>query len=165
MSREFSRKVIHVDDDPAILRIVEHVLARRGYSVISVSDSNLALDALQTHGAKLVILDLDMPGKNGLELLEEIKEIDGSIQVLMLTGLVSMDTILRATRLGAEECQFKPIEDFEELGKAVDRAYDKMLRWWKTFREWKKRQKALSLPQFQDLPSSYLNEASGPNLD
>lgn len=135
---------MHVDDDPAILRIVERLLSKRGYNVISVSDPNVAIETMQAHSIKLVITDLDMPGKSGLELLQEIKDIDGSIQVLMLTGMVSMSTILKATRLGAEECQFKPIEDYEEIGNAADRAYEKMLRWWRTLREWKARQKAFS---------------------
>ncbi len=64
----------------------------------------------------------------------------------MLTGMVSMATICRATQLGAEECQFKPIANFEEIGNAADRAYEKMLRWWRTFREWKERNSAASKP-------------------
>ncbi len=142
MSTNPERKIIHVDDDPAILRIVASVLAKRGYNVISVSDPNQAIEKLKETSARLVILDIDMPDKSGLSLLEEIKAIDGSIQVIMLTGLVSMATILRVTQLGAEECQFKPIADFDELGNAADRAYEKMLRWWRTFREWKVRNTA-----------------------
>jgi DNA-binding NtrC family response regulator len=86
-----------------------------------------------------VILDIDMPEKSGLSLLEDIKAVDGSIQVIMLTGMVSMATIFRATQLGAEECLFKPISDLNEIGDAADRAYEKMLRWWRTLREWKLR--------------------------
>ena len=111
MKTIFEKKILHVDDDPAILRIVERVLAKRGYSVTSISDPNLAMKTLKDMSARLVILDIDMPEKNGLELLREIKKLDGCIQVIMLTGMVSMGTILRATRLGAEECIFKPIED------------------------------------------------------
>ncbi len=85
-----------------------------------------------------------MPEKSGLSILEEIKMIDGSIQVIMLTGMVSMATIRRATQLGAEECLFKPIYDLNELGNAADRAYEKMLRWWRTLREWKSRNSGTS---------------------
>lgn len=145
MSGNLERIILHVDDDPAILRIVSKVLAKRGYNVISLSDPTVAINKLKETSVRLVILDIDMPEKSGLALLEEIKAIDGSIQVFMLTGMVSMSTILRATQLGAEECQFKPIADFDELGNAADRAYEKMLRWWRTFREWKERNNASSM--------------------
>lgn len=154
MSANLDRKILHVDDDPAILRIVSRVLGKRGYNVVSVSDPNRAIETLKETSARLVILDIDMPNMCGLSLLEKIKAVDGSIQVLMLTGMVSMATILRATQLGAEECQFKPITDFDELGNAADRAYEKMLRWWRTFREWKERNNASSkLPDITELMS------------
>ncbi len=146
MSANLERKILHVDDDPAILKLVSKILSKRGYNVVSVSDPNLAIEALRNSSARLAILDIDMPGKDGLSLLEEIKKIDGSIQVFMLTGMVSMATICRATQLGAEECQFKPIANFEEIGNAADRAYEKMLRWWRTFREWKERNNAACKP-------------------
>jgi DNA-binding NtrC family response regulator len=139
MNKSQDRKILHVDDDPAILRIVASTLSKRGYSVISVSDPKLAIASLKEASTRVVILDIDMPEKNGLSLLEEIKAIDGSIQVIMLTGMVSMATILRATQLGAEECHFKPISDLDELGDAADRAYEKMLRWWRVLREWRLR--------------------------
>jgi len=142
MSKEFERIILHVDDDPAILRIVETVLSKRGFNVISVSDPELAIQKLRESSARLVLLDIDMPGKSGLTLLREIKKVDGTIQVFMLTGMVSMATILRATRLGADECLFKPIENFDELADAAERAYDRTMRWWRTLRDWKSRKKA-----------------------
>lgn len=142
MSKEFDRIILHVDDDSVILRLVQAVLSKRGFTVISVSDPELAIQKLQESSARLVLLDIDMPGRSGLTLLREIKKLDGTIQVFMLTGMVSMATILRATRLGADECLFKPIENFEELGDAAERAYDRTMRWWRTLREWKSRKKA-----------------------
>lgn len=139
MSNNHDRKILHVDDDPSILRIVSSVLSNRGYTVVSVSDPSQAIPTLIQTSTRLVILDIDMPEKSGLSLLEEIKAVDGSIQVIMLTGMVSMATIFRATQLGAEECLFKPISDLNEIGDAADRAYEKMLRWWRTLREWKLR--------------------------
>lgn len=159
MQTNLDRKILHVDDDPAILQLVSKVLSHRGYHVISISDPNLAIEALKKSSARLVILDIDMPEKNGLSLLEEMKAIDRSIQIFMLTGMVSMATICRATQLGAEECLFKPIADFEELGNAADRAYEKMLRWWRTFREWKERNNAsCKLPTSLD-PTPPLNSS------
>ena len=166
MSINQDRKILHVDDDPAITRIVSSVLSYKGYSVISLNDPNLAIQSLTQTGARIVILDIDMPEMSGLSLLEEIKSIDGSIQVIMLTGMVSMATIFRATQLGAEECLFKPISDLNELGEAVDRAYEKMLRWWRTLREWKLRNgTASSISHLLATHSHFpLSEFSGESL-
>jgi DNA-binding NtrC family response regulator len=163
MSNNQDRKILHVDDDPAILRIVSGVLSKRGYSVVSISDPTQAILSLTQTSTRLVILDIDMPEKNGLSLLEEIKAIDGSIQVIMLTGMVSMATIFRATQLGAEECLFKPIYDLNEIGDAADRAYEKMLRWWRTLREWKIRNGiASSVSQLLGATSYFpLSDSSG----
>ncbi len=166
MSNHQDRKILHVDDDPAILRIASNVLSKRGYSVVSISDPTLAIYSLTQTGTRLVILDIDMPVKSGLSLLEEIKSIDGSIQVIMLTGMVSMATIFRVTQLGAEECLFKPISDLNELGDAADRAYEKMLRWWRTLREWKLRNgMASGVSQFLAANSYFpLSESSTQSL-
>jgi DNA-binding NtrC family response regulator len=137
-SRE--RTLFHVDDDPSILRLVNHTLTNRGYKVCSINDPDAVLPMLRQSLARLVLLDLDMPKKDGLTLLREIKQFDGSIQVIVVTGYASMNTIVQATCLGAEECIFKPITDLSELGEAVDRTYEKMLRWWRLLRDWTDRQ-------------------------
>lgn len=143
------RMLFHVDDDPAILRLVNHGLTKRGYRVCSISDPEDVLPMLRQSLARLVLIDLDMPKKDGLTLLREIKQFDGSIQVIVVTGFASLSTIVQATCLGAEECVFKPIVNFDELGDAVDRTYEKMLRWWRLLRNWTERQEkagALAMP-------------------
>jgi DNA-binding NtrC family response regulator len=137
------RTLFHVDDDPSILRLVNHALSNRGYKVCSISDPETVLPMLRQSLARLVLIDLDMPKKDGLTLLREIKQFDGSIQVIVVTGYASMNTIVQATCLGAEECIFKPITDLNELGEAVDRTYEKMLRWWRLLRNWTERQEKM----------------------
>jgi DNA-binding NtrC family response regulator len=121
--------VLHVDDDPAILNIVRASLQKRGYP-------RNALGVLAACGARVVLLDIDMPGKDGLSLLSEIKNRDGGIQVVMLTGMVSMGTILQATGLGAQHCVFKPVHDMNRVGDAVDRCFANIENWWTALREW-----------------------------
>ncbi len=77
----------------------------------------------------MVLLDIEMPGANGLDVLKEIKKYDGGIQVVMLTGLVTMDSALRAFRLGAATCLFKPINEFDRLIAALDAAFETLDRW------------------------------------
>jgi DNA-binding NtrC family response regulator len=130
------RIVLHVDDDQAILDLVGISLRKRGYSVISVSDPLTAMTLLGKSGARVAILDIDMPGKDGLTLLKEIKQRDAGIKTVMLTGMVSMKTVLEATRLGAEECVFKPIKDLNSVGDAVERCFLNIDSWWDALREW-----------------------------
>lgn len=98
-----------------VLRLVNRLLTARGYYVHSIEDPELALDYLRQDPAKLVIVDLDMPKKGGLSLLREIKAFDGIIQVIVMTGLASVNTIVKATSMGAEESIFKPIGDLQDL--------------------------------------------------
>lgn len=91
--------VLHVDDDPAILKLIARALDTRGYKVVSVENPEHAISRLFQSAARVVLLDIEMPGKDGLTLLREIKQHDSGIQVIMLTGLVSMGTVLQSTRL------------------------------------------------------------------
>lgn len=131
--------VLHVDDDQAILDIVSASLRKRGYQVISISDPTKAIATLCESGARIAILDIDMPEIDGLTLLRDIKLRDGGIKVVMLTGMVSMGTVLQATRLGAEECVFKPMKNLRDIGDAVDRCYANIESWWEALREWMER--------------------------
>lgn len=130
------KTVLHVDDDQAILDLVGMSLRKRGYKVISVSDPLKALPILCKSGVRVAILDIEMPGMDGLTLLREIKQRDAGIKTIMLTGMVSMGTVLHATRLGAEECIFKPIKDLNDVGDAVNRCFLNIESWWEALREW-----------------------------
>ena len=105
------RVVLHVDDDPQMLRFVASLLEKGDYEVISIDDPTKVRATLLASDCRVVISDVDMPQMNGLELLRQIKQHDGGIHVVMLTGLVSMSTILDSMRLGAEACVFKPLSD------------------------------------------------------
>jgi DNA-binding NtrC family response regulator len=146
--------VLHVDDDQAMLDIVKMTLQKRGYKVISISDPTIALKALAECAARVVILDIDMPGKDGLTLLKEIKQRDAGIQAVMLTGMVSMGTILHATGLGAQECVFKPVKQLREVGDAVDRCFANIERWWSALREWMERRNEIIAPLAADATGS-----------
>jgi CheY-like chemotaxis protein len=85
----------------------------------------------------VVLLDIEMPGKDGLTLLREIKLRDSGIQVTMCTGMVSMQTVLRSTSLGAEGLLFKPLSDVKKLSEAVSISFRKIEKWWESLAEWK----------------------------
>ena len=133
------RRVMHVDDDPAILRLVAKALDSQGYEVISVSAADEALGVLAEQSVQMALLDIDMPKRDGLSLLQEIKQHDGSVQVLMLTGVVSMSSVLKSMRYGAEACVFKPLNDINELLIPLKAAFEKRDRWWNALHDLKLR--------------------------
>ncbi len=129
------RAVLHVDDDPAILRVVGTNLRNRGYEVISLDDPSRTIATLLEHHCRVAILDVDMPMENGLEVLSRIKEFDGGVQVIMLTGLVSMNAVLESMRRGAEACFFKPVLDYDEFHIRLDATFGKLDEWWHTLQD------------------------------
>jgi DNA-binding NtrC family response regulator len=133
--RTANREILHVDDDPQFTRLVGARLKSFGIRTCVLNDPRECLDRIVYDGHRVVLLDIDMPQLNGLQLLEEIKVHDGGIQVIMLTGLVTMSSALRSFRLGAEACLFKPIEDFAPLVDAIGRTFGKIDSWWATLEQ------------------------------
>jgi DNA-binding NtrC family response regulator len=136
------RMVLHVDDDAVVRHIVQEHLARAGFEVIGLADPTQAIDALVESHCRVVILDVCMPAVSGLDLLAQIKQFDGGIQVVMLTGLVSIDTVLESMRRGAEACLFKPLQDAGELISVLEAASQKADRWWDSLADLHKRRAA-----------------------
>lgn len=131
--------VLHVDDDPSVSQLISFHLKKHGYEVVSVQDPNQVMETLVRTGARVVLLDIDMPHKDGLTLLREIKLRDAGIQVTMCTGMVSIQTVLRSTSLGAEGLIFKPLRDLNKISEAIDISFNKIDKWWTALAEWKER--------------------------
>lgn len=132
-----------MDDDPALLRLVAGFGATAGFEIVGTSEPLTALELIIKHNYRMVICDVDMPGLNGLDLLKQIKQHDGGILVTMLTGVVTMNTVLESLRLGAEACFFKPIESPKPLIQQLKRSHEKIQLWWATLRELQGRKKAV----------------------
>lgn len=129
-----SRTVLHVDDDPDMLQLVAKYLSGN-FQVHSIADPTKAVDHLARTGCRLVILDIQMGEHNGLDLLRTIKRLDGGILVVMLTGLVSLESVLVSMRDGAEGCLFKPVNKPEELIATMEQCADKVARWHRSVNE------------------------------
>lgn len=129
------RTILHIDDDPAILRLVAGKLESEGYEVISCSEPGEIEPLLLATNARVCLLDISMPHVDGLELLKQIKRYDGGVQVIMLTGLVSMNSVLDSLRNGAEALHFKPILDFAPLLDILRDSFRRTERWRQTLEE------------------------------
>ena len=116
-----SPRILVADDEPALLRLLEFVLGRRGYVIDGVSNGNAAVELLESNPPDLAILDVMMPGLDGYEVLKFIRsdEALASIPVVMLTARAQLDDIQRGLSLGADAYLAKPF-DPEELLSVVE---------------------------------------------
>ena len=101
-------RVLLVDDDPAFRRVMAAELTRRGYTVAAVSSGGEALAQAPEFRADVTLLDLRLPDMDGIQVLERLRERSPSGGVVVLTGHGTIDTAIRATRLGAYDYLEKP---------------------------------------------------------
>ena len=114
-------KILTIDDQQLVRLSVTRFLRKQGYELSSVSDAFEALEMLRSQRPDLIILDINMPGMNGLELLRRINKSDSEhIPVLILSGNVAESVIAEAFELGAVDYMKKPLS-LAELGARVAR--------------------------------------------
>ncbi|OGS39549.1 MAG: hypothetical protein A2506_03680 [Elusimicrobia bacterium RIFOXYD12_FULL_66_9] len=117
--RASSRKsILAVDDDPSVLRVVSGLLGG-DYEVRLAEGAPEALKDIKEKAPDLILLDVRMPGMDGLELLQAAMRSDSSQRVVMLTGDSDLDVVLRAMALGAQGYVTKPFSG-EDLKNVVD---------------------------------------------
>lgn len=108
------------DDDAIFRERLARSFRNRGYDVRTAGNVKAALEAAREDSPELAVVDLRMPGGTGVELLHELKTIDPSTKVLILTGYGSMATAVEAVKLGAENVIPKPA-DADEILAAFER--------------------------------------------
>jgi two-component system response regulator PilR (NtrC family) len=96
-------RILVVDDEPGIRVMLAAALRRDGHEVLLATDGATALSALGSGPVDLVVTDIRMPGMTGIELLDQAKQIDPGLSVIMMTAYGSKDTVLDALRLGATD--------------------------------------------------------------
>jgi DNA-binding NtrC family response regulator len=98
--------------------LVKKILEKKGHEVHNFTEEEEALEYVCSNKVDLAILDIKLKKMNGVEVLEELKKIDSSIRIIMLTGYPTLETARESLRLGAGEYCVKPI-DKEELEEKV----------------------------------------------
>ncbi len=111
-------KILVVDDEPAVCELLKEFLEARGYGVTTASFGAEALIAVQDERPHLVLLDILMPGMDGLEVLPRIHERNPAVPVIMLTAVGDEGIAREALRRGAFEYITKPV-DFSYLELAI----------------------------------------------
>lgn len=116
---ESSMKTIAVvDDEKEILDVFKRFLSKDNlYQVQTYSDPALALSSIQSSEVDLILLDIMMPGVNGIEFLEKIKSAKPDIKVIMVTAYATLERLLKSHKFDAYDFVEKPVNLHELLNK------------------------------------------------
>jgi DNA-binding NtrC family response regulator len=117
-------KILLVDDEEVFTNNMSKLLANRGYRVTAVNSGDAAIQAMEKEDFDVVVLDLKMPGMDGITTLKEIKKLGLFTETLILTGHGSIDTALKAIKLGAYDYLTKPCEIGDLVAK-IEGAWEK----------------------------------------
>lgn len=105
-----SRTLLVIDDEPSIITSLSGALGDEGYKVISASNAAQGLEQLKKHNPDLILLDIWMPDVDGLTALNDIKQQGFETPVIMMSGHGTVETAVKATKLGAFDFVEKPVE-------------------------------------------------------
>jgi DNA-binding NtrC family response regulator len=114
-------RVLIVDDEEQFVQALSERLAIRNYDVTTSLSGEDALDKVRHYNFDVVILDVQMPGIDGVEALREIKHLKPLTEVIMLTGHGTIETAIEGMKLGAFDFLMKPC-DTEELDTKIKKA-------------------------------------------
>jgi two-component system, OmpR family, response regulator CpxR len=115
-------KVLLIDDEEQFVDALAERLEFRGFSVTKAFSGEEGLEKLKEQEIDVVILDVLMPGRDGVEILREIRELKPLVEVMMLTGHGTIDTAIEGLKLGAYDYLMKPTET-EDLISKILKAY------------------------------------------
>ena len=119
-------KVMIVDDEVDFLETIVKRLQTRSIDVTGVESGYQALEVLDNRNPDVIILDVKMPGMDGIETLREIKKKKPLTEVIMLTGHASVESGIQGMQLGAFDYVMKPIA-LDELLEKIRQAYERKL--------------------------------------
>lgn len=127
MSNEKKIKLLMVDDEVKFLESIAKRLALKGFDVIATSNGEDAIASAENDLFDVAVVDFQMPGMDGAQVLKALKERHQYLEIIMLTGHATVDSAVECTRLGAFKYLEKPYE-FEKLVEVIKEAYETRLK-------------------------------------
>jgi len=121
---EKKAKVLIVEDEKPLRDLLQAELTRSGYSVQVAADGNEGLARYGEEIFNVVLLDIKMPGKGGLETLQEMRNVTNIPEIIIFTGHGDIETAVQCIKLGAYDYLTKPVK-LDELELVIDKAHDK----------------------------------------
>jgi DNA-binding NtrC family response regulator len=155
METENTIKILLVDDEVKFLKAISDRLSLKGFEVTAASDGDAAIVAANKGGFDVAVVDLQMPGTDGAQVLEILKKNHKFIEIIMLTGHATLDSAVACTKLGAFKYLEKPF-DFDKLVETLKEAYQARLE--KKFESSLKRMEAIQKMSLHQSPLGLLRE-------
>lgn len=116
-----------VDDDPAILRVFERVAKERRWTFMTARSGTEAIEHLGTHRFELVVMDIMLPGYSGLQVFDYIRQNNINSEVVIVTGVGTIETAVSAIKNGAYDYLTKPFDDIEKVVIVMEKAMERYL--------------------------------------
>ncbi len=151
--------ILIVDDEAGIRQSLKGVLEDEGYKVAAVDSGESCLDTLRRRSFDVILLDIWLPGMDGLDALEKIRESEGAPEVIMISGHGTIETAVRATKLGAFDFLEKPLSLEKTLILVKNAAESRRLRG--ENRDLKKQLLAKSVIVGESIPMKALRQQIG----
>jgi two-component system nitrogen regulation response regulator NtrX len=118
-----ARTILVVDDEKSILQSIDGILSDEGFDVVCAESGAEALEKMEELLPDLVLLDIWMPGMDGIETLTKLKEVYPHLQVVVMSGHGTIETAVKATKVGAYDFIEKPLS-LEKVLLSVNNALD-----------------------------------------
>ena len=153
MSGQNKIKILLVDDEVDFLNAISERLALKGFDVIAASNGKDALASAENDLFDVAVVDFQMPGMDGTQVLRVLKERHKYLEIIMLTGHATIDSAVESTKLGAFKYLEKPY-NFEKLVEVIKEAYEARLK--KKFEHDKKHMEEIKRLSFRESPLGLL---------
>ena len=123
MPDEKKHRILFVDDDAELREILRDQLTSSGYEFDEAEDGTIAVEKVKEQSYDLLLLDITMPGKSGLDVLKFVKQSAPACRVIMLTGVVGLSVAIESLKLGADDYITKPY-NLEYLLNSISRVLE-----------------------------------------
>jgi len=121
---EIRRDILIVDDDKQVREVLHQIFLTAGYNCRLATDGREGVAMFRAAQPPLTVTDLKMPNMTGIELLQQVREVDQDAAVIVLTGAADVKTAIESLKLGAYDFIMKPV-NVDELLIAADRALER----------------------------------------
>lgn len=119
-----SVRILVVDDEDSFRKRCVRLLARQGFDVVGATSGSSALEIIHGSRCDIMLIDIRMPGMDGMELLQEVRHFHSNAEIIMMTGYGSVDTAVKAMKSGAYDYLTKPF-DVDELLLTIQKVVEK----------------------------------------